>query len=428
MKYLLCQVLVGVAAASTDHNKDIINLRKLQDATRPPKTPPPTPALTRPPKTPPPTPARTRPPKTPPPTPSPPTPTPTTAEAESIAQIVCSDDEFFKLCSYLELTGLDEILNSNGTYTLFAPNDAAFELLTILPELSDEEIKGMLMYHVAPSELTYKDLMSIAPGDVETMVPKLPIGVSTGFDDEVLLNGNTKIIEPDIEASNGIIQVIDQVIMPQITRPSISPTPVPSTAKPTLNSTEVITPDPTYKPTTAAPVAQVDTKTPTTSPTAQVDTMSPTLQPTSKAPTTGVITESPTEFPTPLPYYGKDTPEPTNYASIIEDFGSSSPTREKYGVFASKSRKSSGSSKSSKSKSSKSKSSKSYEVVGKAGKSSGSSKYYATLDVSMQKAFGEGEFSNARFRADLNASSLLRGGSCYYLSMVTLAAAWYWLN
>lgn len=406
MKYLLCQVLVGVAAASTvDQKQDITNLRKLQDATRPPKTPPPTPALTRPPKTPPPTPARTRPPKTPPPTPS-----PTTAATQSIAQYVCSDDQFFKLCSYLELTGLYDTLNSDGRYTLFAPTDAAFEQLTILPELSDEEIKGVLLYHVAPSELTYKDLLSIAPGDIETLVPGLPIGFST-VDDEILLNGKTKITEPDIEASNGIIQVIDEVLMPQITKP----TTAPATAEPTLNSTEVITPIPTLKP-TAAPVAQVDTQTPTTSPTAQeVDTKTPTSQPTTKAPTTSVITGSPTEFPTPLPYYGNDTPEPTNDASMIEIVGTSSPTREKTGIFASKSRKSPKSPrsrKSSSSKSSKSKSSKSsHEVAGKAGKSSGSSKHYATLDVSMQ----------------LNASSLLHGGSGYLL-MATLAAAWYWLN
>lgn len=426
-KFLLCQVVVGVATASTDHNEDINNFRKLQDATRPPKTPPPTPA-------------RTRPPKTPPPTPS-----PTATETLSIAQTVCSEDQFFKLCSYLELTGLYETLNSDGTYTLFAPNDAAFEqLTTILPDLSDEEIKGMLLYHVAPSEITYKDLMAIAPGDIETMVPGLPIGFSLGSDGEILLNGSTKITEPDIDASNGIIQVIDQVIMPQIVPSTTVPTTSPVTAEPTSNPTEVITPSPTFKPTTAAPfaqggdtkmpttsptaqvdtkipttspTAQVDTKTPTTSPTAQVDTMSPTLQPTSK-----VITEPPTEFPTP---YGNDTPEPTNDASIIEFFDSSLSVS--YGVFASKSRKSSGSSKSSKSKSSKSKSAKSYEIQGKAGKSSGSSKYYATRNVSMRKVFGEGEFSNARFRADMNGCSLLRGGSGYLL-VTALAAAWYWLN
>eukprot|EP00984_Skeletonema_dohrnii_P008333 scaffold3045_cov78-Skeletonema_dohrnii-CCMP3373.AAC.5 len=314
---LLSLVLVSVAAAD---RKAIINLRQLQGATRPPKTPPPTAAATRPPKTQPPTPAATRPPKTPPPTEAVETPSPTIAGPQSIAQIVCSNNDFFTLCSYLEITGLYGKLNSSGTYTLFAPNNDAFEKLANVADLTDDEIMGLLMYHVAPSILTYNTLMMIAPGDVKTMVPSLPIAVSTGADGDVLLNGKAKITTPDIEASNGIIQVIDQVIIPPID----PPTPAPVTPEPTLKPTEAITPESTLKP-TGSPVAQVDTKTPTTSPIAQVDTKSPTSP--------DIISKSPTQFPTPLPY-GKDTPNPTIYASIIDNIGTSSPTRKKVGVFS----------------------------------------------------------------------------------------------
>eukprot|EP00985_Skeletonema_marinoi_P020517 scaffold12220_cov204-Skeletonema_marinoi.AAC.10 len=297
----------------------------VQGATRPPKTPPPA-AATRPPKTQPPTTAATRPPKTPAPTETiPETPSPTIAGPQSIAQIVCSNNDFFTLCSYLEITGLYGKLNSSGTYTLFAPNNDAFEKLPNVADLTDDEIMGLLMYHVAPNILTYNNLMMIAPGDVKTMVPVLPITVSTGTDGDVLLNGKVKITTPDIEASNGIIQVIDQVIIPPIDPPA----PAPVTPEPTLKPTEAITPEPTLKP-TGSPIAQVDTKTPTGSPIAQVDTMSPTLEPSSKP---DIISKSPTQFPTPLPY-GKDTPNPTIYASIIDNIGTSSPTRKKVGVFS----------------------------------------------------------------------------------------------
>ena len=231
--FLLClALLISVAtASSTDQKKAIINLRQLQGATRPPKTPPPTAAATRPPKTQPPTPAATRPPKTPAPTEAvPETPSPTIAGPQSIAQIVCSNnDDFSTLGKYLQSTRLYDVLNSSGTYTLFAPNDAAFEMLANVADLTDDEILGMIMYHISPNVLTYNNLM-VATGDVETMVPALPIAVSTGADGDVLLNGNVKITTPDIEASNGIIQVIDQVIIPPID----PPVPAPVTPEPTL--------------------------------------------------------------------------------------------------------------------------------------------------------------------------------------------------
>ena len=397
MKYyslLLCPALVGVAtaASTTDQKQAIINLRKLQ-ATRPPKTPPPTPAAaTRPPKTPPPTPAATRPPKTPPPTPP-----PTTAAPQSIAETVCSDDDFFKLCYYLQQTGLYDTLNSDGTYTLFAPSDAAFEKLRSVADLTDDEIRGLLMYHISPNVLTYNNLAMIAPGDVETMVPGLPISVSTSTDGEVLLNDKTKITEPDIEASNGIIQVVDQAIIP----PVLPPTPAPSTPEPTLKPTEPITPEPTLKPTEA--IMPEPTMKPTEAITPEPTTLEPTLKPTeapatldptSKPPTTVV---SPTLFPTSFSY----APYHTNYAGVFAKASKSGSKTPKIAPVVGKSSKRSA------------KSSKSYEMVGKADKSDGRTNYYATRDVSVREVFGyEDGFHNARFRAeDLNASSQLRGGS-----------------
>jgi len=473
MKYysLLCAALVvGVAAASsTDQKKAIINLRMLQDATRPPKTPPPTPAATRPPKTPPPTPAATRPPKTPAPTETvPETPSPTIAGPQSIAQIVCSTTDYSTLCNYLKSAGLYEILDSSGTYTLFAPNNDAFDELASVADLTNDEIMGLLMYHVAPKILTYNDLMTIAPSNVETMVPLLPIAVTTGADGEVLLNGKVTIVTPDIDASNGIIQGVNHVIIPPID----PPTPAPFTPEPTLKPTETITPEPTLKPTevntpeqTLKPTEVKNTPEPTLKPTevntpeqtlkptevkntpeptlkpTEVNTPEPTLEPSTKPPTTNIVSESPTQFPTPFPY-GKGTPSPTINSSIIDIIGTSSPTREKSSVFSTKSAKSGSKTpkadpvvgKSSKhssksSKSSSSKSNKSDKVVGKADKGSGSGRpgYYAIRDVSAKDARFRADM-NARFRADLNASSQLGISSGYVTVAVLTAAAWFWHN
>jgi hypothetical protein len=140
-------------------------------------------------------------------------------EASSISRMVCSNDDFFVLCSYLEVTGLYDTLNDADTYTLFAATNAAFDQLTIGTSLTNDEIMGLLMYHVAPTVLLYEDLMRIAPGDVETIIPSLAISVSTGIDGEVLLNGGVKITTPDIEASNGYIQVIEEIIVPSTFSP-----------------------------------------------------------------------------------------------------------------------------------------------------------------------------------------------------------------
>mmetsp|Transcript_23908 Transcript_23908/g.47461 ORF Transcript_23908/g.47461 Transcript_23908/m.47461 type:complete len:437 (+) Transcript_23908:35-1345(+) len=430
---LLSLVLVSVAAAD---RKAIINLRQLQGATRPPKTPPPTAAATRPPKTPPPTPAATRPPKTPAPTPS-----PTIAGPQSIAQIVCSTTDYSTLCNYLKSAGLYEILDSSGTYTLFAPNNDAFDELASVADLTNDEIMGLLMYHVAPIIHTYNNLMTI--DSVDTMVPALPIAVSTGADGEVLLNGKVTIVTPDIDASNGIIQGVNHVIIPPID----PPTPAPFTPEPTLKPTETITPEPTLKPTevntpeqTLKPTEVKNTPEPTLKPT-EVNTPEPTLEPSTKPPTTNIVSESPTQFPTPFPY-GKGTPSPTINSSIIDIIGTSSPTREKSSVFSTKSAKSGSKTpkadpvvgKSSKhssksSKSSSSKSNKSDKVVGKADKGSGSGRpgYYAIRDVSAT-TINTVPFMNARFRADLNASSQLGISSGYVTVAVLTAAAWFWHN
>ena len=233
------------------------------------------------------------------------------------------------------------------------------------------------MYHIAPNVLTYNDLEMIAPGRVETMVPGLFITVETGTDGEVLLNGKTQITEPDIEASNGIIQVVDQPIIPPVTPPTSTPT----TPEPTLKPTEAVTPEPTLKPTEAT------TPEPTLKPTEAPATLEPSSKPR---------TESPTRFPTSFSY----APYHTVHEGVFSKAGKS----------ASKSSKIVG-----KGSKSSTKSSKNYEIVGKTDKSSDDrTSYYATRDVSVREVFGyEDGFHNARFRVeDLNASSQqLRGGS-----------------
>ena len=415
--FACCSALLlsgGAAATAAEKTAANTKLRNLQ-ATRPPKASP----------TPPPTPGATRPPK-PVPTDAPVTPSPTAASAQTIAETVCSMDEFFTLCSLIEMSPVvSDMLNGDGTYTLFAANNAAFDVILNMVDLSDEEIMGLLMYHIAPNLLTYNELLKIAPGKIETSVPGASIDV-TANGDEVLLNGKVKITTRDIVASNGIIQVVDQVIIPEISAPTDSPTKgstdspteAPVTPAPTLKPTEEVTPEPTLKPTEA----QVDTMTPTKAPVSLPDSAKPTPDATSKPPT------SDTKSPSSMWSGGYGTQAPTTRVSFIKPIGTSAPTGEMWGAFSkagkSKSKTAKTGGKSSKNSAKSGKSSKAEEVQGKTDKGDGKPGYHAMGSVKQRLGDIDGSL-NARFRADFNDASLARGSS-FVATVTMLAVAWYW--
>jgi uncharacterized surface protein with fasciclin (FAS1) repeats len=405
-------LLSGGAAAATAAEKTAADtkLRNLQAATRPPKASP----------TPPPTPGATRPPK-PVPTDAPVTPSPTPASAQTIAETVCSMDDFFTLCSLIEMSPvISDMLNGDGTYTLFAANNAAFDVILNMVDLSDNEIMGLLLYHIAPNLLTYDELLKIAPGKIETSVPGASIDV-TANGDEVLLNGKVKITTKDIVASNGIIQVVDQVIIPDISAPTDSPTKgstdspteAPVTPAPTLKPTEVITPEPTLKPTKA--------------PVSLPDSAKPTPDASSKPPTSDT-----SKSPSSMWSGGHSTQAPTTRVSFIKPIGTSAPTGGKWGVSPgafskagkSKSKTAKTGGKSSKNSAKSGKSSKAEEVQGKTGKGDGKPGYHAMDSVKQRLGDVDGSL-NARFRADFNDASLARGSS-FVATVTMLAVAWYW--
>lgn len=117
---------------------------------------------------------------------------------------------FIKL---IQMTGLDDTLNTEGPFTVFAPNDEAF---SELPEKTTAELLAnrdaltdVLNYHITPGELTSDDLDSNP--SVQTLEGEdILIDI---LDDTIEVN-DAAIIKPDISYNNGWIQVIDSVLMP----------------------------------------------------------------------------------------------------------------------------------------------------------------------------------------------------------------------
>lgn len=145
-------------------------------------------------------------------------------ELPSIAEIVvesasADEAEFTILLAAVEAAGLVDALDAAGPFTVFAPTDAAFaEALTAL-EMTPEEILGdtelltsVLLYHVVPGTFYAEDVAELDGVSVATAFWGSTIDLTVN-DDGVFVDDAT-VVATDIEASNGVVHVIDTVILP----------------------------------------------------------------------------------------------------------------------------------------------------------------------------------------------------------------------
>jgi len=138
----------------------------------------------------------------------------TSASADTnIVETAVAAGQFKTLTSLLQQTGLDKTLAEGGPYTVFAPTDKAFakvpkKTLDALAANPDE-LKAVLLYHVADGAVKAADVASMS--SVETLNgASVPIKAN----DSVVRVGGAKLIQADVMASNGVIHVIDGVLIP----------------------------------------------------------------------------------------------------------------------------------------------------------------------------------------------------------------------
>jgi len=140
---------------------------------------------------------------------------PTGTQSNTIVAVAAANGSFKTLTTALQAAGLDKTLEGKGPFTVFAPTDQAFAALppVALQQLLKPENKDLLVkiltYHVVPGEITSSNLKS---GEVQT-VEGSPIQVKVG-NGGVMVN-NANVIKADVSASNGVIHVIDQVMLPR---------------------------------------------------------------------------------------------------------------------------------------------------------------------------------------------------------------------
>lgn len=129
----------------------------------------------------------------------------------NIVEIAVGNDNFTTLVAAVQAAGLVEALQSPGPFTVFAPTDAAFAALppgTVQTLVQNPpQLARILKYHVVAGKLTQADLAKV--NAIESLEGS-PIAINCHDGFEVK---NSTVVMPDIEADNGIIHVIDRVIL-----------------------------------------------------------------------------------------------------------------------------------------------------------------------------------------------------------------------
>lgn len=131
---------------------------------------------------------------------------------KDIVDTAISAGSFSTLVSAVQAAGLVEVLKGDGPFTVFAPTDEAFSKIPaedLQALLKDKEALGkVLTYHVVPGKVMASDVVNL---DSATTVEGSEITIAAN--DGVMVD-NANVIKTDIETSNGVIHVIDSVILP----------------------------------------------------------------------------------------------------------------------------------------------------------------------------------------------------------------------
>ena len=148
-----------------------------------------------------------------------PTVEPTAIPEPTLSDIVdtaVADGRFTTLAAALGAAELVDTLKGEGPFTVFAPTDDAFAKLPegtvetlLLPENLDQ-LKSILLYHVVSGKVPAADVVTLTSADT-VLGEAVTIKVEDG---KVYLNDTVEVIITDVEASNGVIHVIDAVFLP----------------------------------------------------------------------------------------------------------------------------------------------------------------------------------------------------------------------
>lgn len=132
---------------------------------------------------------------------------------KNIIETAVENPQFSTLVTAIKKAGLVDTLSGAGPFTVFAPTNKAFDKIpprTLSAILEDiDKLKSILTYHVVSGKVMSKDVSNLK--EVMTIQgSNVKIDTTNG----IMIN-DSKVITPDIECSNGVIHVVDTVLMPK---------------------------------------------------------------------------------------------------------------------------------------------------------------------------------------------------------------------
>ncbi|TJY33473.1 fasciclin domain-containing protein [Pontimicrobium aquaticum] len=150
------------------------------------------------------------------------------AQDKNIVETAIASSDHTTLVAAVKAADLVDVLSSEGPFTVFAPTNAAFDKLpegtvtTLLKAENKSTLQGVLTYHVVSGKFEAKDVIAlIKKGNGKAVIPTVNGGKLTAMimDDSVYItdeNGNkAKVTTADLDQTNGVIHVIDSVVLPK---------------------------------------------------------------------------------------------------------------------------------------------------------------------------------------------------------------------
>jgi uncharacterized surface protein with fasciclin (FAS1) repeats len=137
------------------------------------------------------------------------------AKGKDIVAVAAGADNFKTLVAAVQAAGLVETLQGAGPFTVFAPTDEAFAKLpagtveSLLKPENKEKLIAILKYHVIPGKVVAADVKTMEAKTVQGQKVKLKVS------DTGVTVDNANVIKTDVIAENGVIHVIDSVILPK---------------------------------------------------------------------------------------------------------------------------------------------------------------------------------------------------------------------
>lgn len=135
---------------------------------------------------------------------------------KDIVDVAAANGSFSTLVAAVKAAGLVDTLKGDGPFTVFAPTDEAFAKLpagtveNLLKSENKDKLTAILTYHVVSGKVMAADVVKL---DSATTVQGQSVNVTTN-DGSVMIN-NASVVMADVKASNGVIHVIDTVLLPK---------------------------------------------------------------------------------------------------------------------------------------------------------------------------------------------------------------------